>query len=82
MPKETQETKGKYVLLKHQRCSKKSRKLRVTTHDAKERYLGEPEWRAIKEEVAAKTFEPAEMDFAHLRKMTKSKDGQKLNHKG
>ena len=37
---------------------------------------------AIKEEVAAKTFEPAEMDFAHLRKMTKRKDGQKLNDKG
>ena len=32
-------------------------------------------------EVAAKTFEPTEMDFAHLRKMTKRKDGQKLNHK-
>ena len=37
---------------------------------------------AIKKEVAARTFEPAEMDSAHLGKMTKRKDDQKLNHKG
>ena len=35
--------KDRYVLLRHQRCSKKSRKPRVTTHDAREWYLGEPE---------------------------------------
>ena len=31
---------------------------------------------AIKKEVAAKTFEPAEMDSAHLGKMTKRKDAK------
>ena len=28
-----------------------------------------------------RTFEPAEWDFAHLRKKVKKKDGQELNHK-
>ena len=74
--------KGRYVLLRHQRCSKKSRKPKVIAHDARERYLGEPNLRAIKKEVAGKTFEPAEIDSAHLEKMTKRKDGQKLNQKG
>ena len=59
------------------RGSKKSRELRVTIDDASERYLGELEWEDIKREVAAKTFEPAEMDSAHLGKMTKKKDDQK-----
>ena len=36
---------------------------------------------AIKKEVAARTFEPAEMDSTHLGKMTKRKDSQKLNQK-
>ena len=61
--------------------SKKSRELRETTHDARERYIEEPKWGTIKKEVAAKTFKPAKMNSAHLGKMTKRKEGQKLNHK-
>ena len=57
------------------------RKPRVTSHNAKERYLREPEQGAIKKEVAAKTFEPVKLDSAHSGKMTKREDGQKLNHK-
>ena len=41
----------------------------------KEWYLGEPKQRAIKKEVAAKTFELAELDSAHLGKM-KKKEGR------
>ena len=40
----------------------------------KEWYLGEPEQGAVKKEVAAKTFEPAELDFARSGKM-KKKEG-------
>ena len=62
--------------------ARKRRKPRVTSHNAKERYLGEPEQGAIKKEVTAKkTFKPTELDSTHLGKMTKRKDGQKLNHK-
>ena len=43
MLKETQEAKDRNVLIRHQRCSKKSRKLKVTTHDAREWYFGELE---------------------------------------
>ena len=60
--------------------ARKRRKPRVTSHNAKEWYLGEPEQGAIKKEVAAKTFELVELDFAYSGKMTKRKDGQKLNH--
>ena len=60
--------------------ARKKRKSRVTSHSAKEWYLGEPEQGAIKKEAAAKTFEPAELDFAYSGKMTKRKDSQKLNH--
>ena len=59
----------------------KRRKPRVISHGAKERYLGELEQGAIKKEVAAKTFEPTELDSAYSGKMTKKKDGQKLNYK-
>ena len=61
--------------------ARKSRKPKVTIHYVKERNLEEPEWGAIKKEVATKTFEPVELDSAHLGKMIKRKDGQKLNHK-
>ena len=61
--------------------ARKRRKPRVTSHSAKERYLREPEQGAIKKEVAANTFEPAELDSAPSGKMTKRKDDQKLNHK-
>ena len=60
--------------------ARKMRKPKVTSHSAKERYLGEPEQGAIKKEVAAKIFEPVELDFAYSGKMTKRKDSQKLNH--
>ena len=36
--------------------ARKRRKPRVTSHNAKERYLGEPERGAIKKEVAVKNF--------------------------
>ena len=35
----------------------------------------EPECGAIKKEVAGKTFDLEEMDYAYLGKMTKRKDG-------
>ena len=38
-------------------------------------YLGEPEQGAVKKEVAAKTFELAELDSAHSGKM-KKKEGR------
>ena len=60
--------------------ARKRRKPRVTSHSAKERHLEEPEQGDIKKEVAIKTFEPVELDSAHLGKMTKREDGQKLNH--
>ena len=48
----------------------------------KEWYLGEPEQGAMKKRKQQKrTFEPAKLDSAYPGKMTKTKDGQKVNHK-
>ena len=48
----------------------------------KERYLREPEQGAMKKRKwQQRTFELAELDFAHPGKMTKRKDDQKVNHK-
>ena len=46
----------------------------------KEWYLGELEQGAVKKEVVAKTFKPAELDSARSGKMKKKEGWPKLNH--
>ena len=55
--------------------TRKRRKPRVTSHNAKERYLGEPERGAIKKEVVAKNFRTSRVGFRLLRKNDK-KEGR------
>ena len=47
---------------------RKRKKPRVTSHNAKERYLKKPEQGAIKKEVVAKNFRTSKVGFRPLRK--------------
>ena len=58
--------------------ARKMRKPRVTSHNAKERYLREPEQGAIKKEVAAKNFRTSRVGFRPLRKNDKEEGWPKV----
>ena len=58
--------------------TRKRRKPRVTSHNAKERYLGELERGAIKKEVAAKNFWTSRVGFRLLRKNDKKEGRPKV----
>ena len=61
---------------------RKRRKTRVTSHNAKERYLGKPERGAIKKEVVAKNFRTSRVGFHPLRKNDKEEGRLDMSFSG
>ena len=58
--------------------ARKRKKPRVTSHNAKEQYLREPEQGAIKKEIATKNFRTSRVGFHPLRKNEKEEGRPKV----